>query len=535
VTKCVLRGRLLCGILLVVAMCAWRVSGEVIPIDSLVHLEKISSGEWPLSGDYELVGDIIINPFEIRKMNHGEGFKPIGSDKTPFTGTFYGGNHKIYGLYINRPDDGHIGLFGAIGEGGRVNNLNVIADTIIGFYAVGALAGANSGVIRGCFSSGFVQAKRDNECNVGGLVGVNGGRVAASFSGATVNGRAHVGGLVGFLTSEISESYATGAVSGDNYVGGLVGYAFGGSISMSFSTGMVIGTGRKSMVGGLVGYDFGGSSASWNNAGRVTVGSNAGKLISETKMTDCYWNINTSGIAVSAGGNGATTETIKAGDSTIFKGWDFDNTWLKSDSSYYPLLQEIPVLTISYMAGANGKLKIKGVFDPVEWYTMVLGEKAVGMEVTAVPNNNFLFDRWSDGNTSAVRSDAAASNMMITAIFKMDPSVKTKTLTYSAHGGGKVRIIGPNSIVESSSYSVKVPAGGYGTEVTAVPDEGYIFAYWSDNKSSAPSRVDMALDNNNYTAIFAKCSDDCSKYIVDVHSYTTQISGGSLRIRDNIG
>ncbi|GBU21488.1 hypothetical protein R80B4_01381 [Fibrobacteres bacterium R8-0-B4] len=319
-----------CGIILSLFAVPCAVKAiEVSSFDDLLKIGSSGHPDWPLSGEYELTRDI--DASASRSLPRGEGFKPIGSDKAPFTGTFYGNNFKVSGLYINRPDDGYVGLFGFLGVGASVKYLSVVADTVIGRYAVGALAGGSDGVIRGCYSSGFVQAAiKEREGNVGGLVGVNGGRILASFSGATVNGKAHVGGLVGFLTSEISESYAVGAVSGDNYVGGLVGYAFGGSINMCFSTGMVIGTGRASVVGGLVGYDFGASNAAWNNAGRSATGANAGKLVKEAVIKECYWNINTSGISVSAGGNGATTAAMA--DGGVFKNWDFDSTWVVSDS-----------------------------------------------------------------------------------------------------------------------------------------------------------------------------------------------------------
>jgi len=516
-----------CCILIFTAF-ALRISGAVIEVSSFDDLVKVGSSDWPdwpLSGDYELTRDI--DASASRLMNRREGFKPIGSDKAPFTGTFYGNGFKVSGLYINRPDANHVGMFGFLGESATVKNLSVVADSIIGRYAVGALAGGSDGVIRGCYSAGFVQASiKEREGNVGGLVGVNGGRIAASFSGATVNGKAHVGGLVGFLTSEISESYAVGAVSGDNYVGGLVGYAFGGSINMCFAAGMVIGTGKKSVVGGLVGYDFGGSNAAWNNAGRSTTGSNAGKLIKEADIKECYWNINTSGIIVSAGGEGTTT-AIMASDS-IFKAWDFDSTWVMSDSSYYPLLKDIPTFTLTYKADYNGKLEVKGAQDKVDRCIMALGDGSVGFEVRAVPNANYYFVRWNDGNANPVRSDMVTADTMFAAEFALLPDVETKTLTYTAGSHGKIRISGPNSAIESGTYSVRVVAGEYGIEVEAVADTGYRFYIWADGWEK-PKRIDKAHSNMNHAAFFVR--DDGSN--PNIHGYTTpgdSDGGGSLRI-----
>jgi hypothetical protein len=517
---------MMCAVLLILAALAVPAAGAVIPVSSLGDLVKIGTGgDWPLNGDYELTNDI--DASGSRSMNRGEGFLPIGDDRKPFAGTFYGNGYKVSGLYINRPDANHVGLFGALGAGATVKNLSVIADTVIGRYAVGALAGGNDGVIRGCYSSGFVQAAvKDREGNAGGLVGVNGGRIAASFSGAVVNGRAHVGGLVGFLTAEISESYATGAVSGDNYVGGLVGYAFGGTISMSFSTGMVIGTGKQSVVGGLVGYDFGGSNAAWNSAGRVTVGSNAGKMVKEAKITECYWNINTSGISASAGGKGVTTADMEGGG--LFGGWDYDSTWFASDSSFYPLLKDIRVFTVAYRAEYNGRLRVKGVRGEVDQYTMALGEGSAGLEVTAVPNAGCRFLRWSDGLADSARVDMAAADTAFWAVFEILPGVSARTLAYAAGENGRIRISGPNSAIDSREYSLTVLTGRYGAEVTAVPDSGYRFFGWGDGLGS-PSRRDIAEGDMEYKAFFEPDNGGNET----IYGYTTPRAGGLLRVNGN--
>ena len=58
-----------------------------------------------LSSHFKLANDInmSIYPFDIKK-----GWKPISN----FTGTLDGDRHTIYNLYINRPNENHVGLFG---------------------------------------------------------------------------------------------------------------------------------------------------------------------------------------------------------------------------------------------------------------------------------------------------------------------------------------------------------------------------------------------------------------------------------------
>ena len=82
------------------------------------------------------------------------------------------------------------------------------------------------------------------------------------LASATVSGNDYVGGMAGVnYRSTITASYATGAVSGSgNFVGGLVGYGYKGIISTSYATGAVSG---RTRVGGLVGERDGSISASY--------------------------------------------------------------------------------------------------------------------------------------------------------------------------------------------------------------------------------------------------------------------------------
>ena len=88
---------------------------------------------------------------------------------------------------------------------------------------------------------------------VGGLVGYSyGGTITNSYATGAVTGTGgYVGGLVGSSYGTIRNSYATGAVKGAWDVGGLVGYADDGTITNSYATGAVEGNWD---VGGLVGY-----------------------------------------------------------------------------------------------------------------------------------------------------------------------------------------------------------------------------------------------------------------------------------------
>jgi hypothetical protein len=145
-----------------------------------------------------------------------------------FTGTLNGNGHTISNLWINRPNDCDIGLFGFI-KGGRIEKLGVkIADSgVIGQCNVGGIAGRITDlgkIILSYSKRGVIQAKSGN---TGGIVGyANGGFVLYSYSEGNVIGTTDVGGIVGRVNADqISYSYSTASINGYDYVGGIAGFA----------------------------------------------------------------------------------------------------------------------------------------------------------------------------------------------------------------------------------------------------------------------------------------------------------------------
>lgn len=156
-------------------------------------------------------------------------WEPIGDDSMPFGGVLDGQNHTISGLSVHITAAGQpAGLFGEIGPGGQVSNLQIEAADIRGLDRTGILAGMSQGTVEQVRVSGSVQSERQT----GGLVGVNkGGQITKSAAHGQVSGIDSVGGLVGHNENlgEIRESYASSKVVGHEYVGGLIGYqALGG-------------------------------------------------------------------------------------------------------------------------------------------------------------------------------------------------------------------------------------------------------------------------------------------------------------------
>ncbi len=102
----------------------------------------------------------------------------------------------------------------------------------------------------------------------------------------------YVGGLVGYNSGgEINNSYASAAASGEYAVGGLIGYSTFGKIINSYSLGAVNRSYHYSEgLGGLIGEDY------------------------EGIITNSFYDSETTGQSVSAGGTGKSSDVMKDRD-----------------------------------------------------------------------------------------------------------------------------------------------------------------------------------------------------------------------------
>jgi len=238
-----------------------------------------------LSGSYVLMNDLNATTAGYVELasptaNQSKGWAPIGiyqSDGSfdPFTGTFDGQGYEIRDLFINRPDEDGVGLFGAVvgDEGGVIKNVGVVNAHVTGYTGVGGLVGLNSGNVSNSYCTGNVTA----DLYVGGLMGLNVGIVSNSYSSASVTGNWSVGGLVGHnMEGTVSNSYSSGSVTGDNLVGGLVGWNEKGTVSNSYSSASM--TGQRG-VGGLVGGNDGGTVRNSYSSSSVTGDGGVGGLV----------------------------------------------------------------------------------------------------------------------------------------------------------------------------------------------------------------------------------------------------------------
>ncbi len=244
-----------------------------------------------LSGSYTLASSITIPVWD--------NWTPIGSASMPFNGTLNGnGNTVTYSSYLTSDN---IGLFGAIGTSGTVENLNVNAGIISCGNNCALLAANNSGTIDNCSASGSIQPNNPYGYQIGGLVATNNGTIKNSHNSASVSG----GGILGGVAAEnvgsnglIEYCYNTGSVTstaGAYETGGLVGWNSIASVKYCFSSGEVTGTGQ---TGGLIGDSSGdGSVSNCYSTGIVNVGGSGGGLIGDQEQSTLEYCYSIGGIA----------------------------------------------------------------------------------------------------------------------------------------------------------------------------------------------------------------------------------------------
>lgn len=258
------------------------------------HLDNV---RYNLNACYKLISDIDL---AVAPYNEGDGWKPIGCQERPFTGFFDGNGKTIRGLYIMQERGDEIGLFGYLGEGAALYNIQLaevnvtgrtlvgglvgyneggsiaaagVTGTVAGFSDTGGLAGKNQGFIKECYTNCNVDGRT---VDIGGLVGDNYGEVVASSAAGAVTGTHSVGGLLGYHGGRAADCYALGDVKGDLYTGGLAGIVDEqGTLSNSYAAGPVTG---NHMAGGFVGANMG-RVATCYATGDVTCEKGAGGFV----------------------------------------------------------------------------------------------------------------------------------------------------------------------------------------------------------------------------------------------------------------
>lgn len=257
------------------------------------------------------------------------------------TGSVSGGN------YIG-------GLIGRNFEGNISNSYSESDVSSTGSPTGGFIGEGERGSIQYSYATGDVTStSTNNSASTGGFAGKNAHRGDINYSFATgdvtSSGGAEedgsgfdTGGTGGFIgatgepnqpnSNNITNSYATGNVTStasNPNVGGFAGSKEDGTVTNSFSTGLV-------NASGIYANGF---------IGRVNAGT----------ASDNYWNTETSGKSLGGTGTGLNNAQMK--QETNFSNWDFVTTWSINERASFPYLQNVSnshVPTVFEVSGDEG-------------------------------------------------------------------------------------------------------------------------------------------------------------------------------------
>lgn len=251
--------------------------------------EKDKDGVWLIHNlqELELMRDLVnsgqgtyaADPYLLCANIYGEGAgwnTPIGTDQTPFAGSFEGYEYTIDGLVMTGSP--YQGIFGVIKEEGVVKNLKTINLSTDGnALNAGGIAAVNQGTIDKCGSglnvgtSPFIHGNEiedieeyNNKINAkslaGGVAGENTGSIRNSHSNALVRAeevQGQAGGIAGKNTGSIENGYNTGKVDApQGKAAGIAGSNENGTLANLYNSGAVSGMEKGAIAsqgtGGLV-------------------------------------------------------------------------------------------------------------------------------------------------------------------------------------------------------------------------------------------------------------------------------------------
>ncbi|MDR1881111.1 MAG: fimbrillin family protein [Tannerellaceae bacterium] len=307
-----------------------------------------------------------------------ENWTPIGTEASPFTGEYNGGEYDIMNLKIEGTAN-NVGLFGYINNAtlrnihlvsGTVNGVNYIGGicgvavgntfitnshsgvVVVGGGMIGGICGSANGVvtITSCRNTGNLNGARTGTppdgTYIGGIIGALAGtttKIKDCDNSGEIEGYSYTGGIAGGSTAtsvEVTACRNSGSIknTGGGISGGIVGSPQTNGpiviVTACYNTGAVNHGGSVSYVGGVIGHwGTGCILTSCYNTGTVT-GSNVnliGHICGNNSgtITSCYWTKGSS-TATKGVGTGTGTSDTKEFSATAWptaseSGWGIGN------------------------------------------------------------------------------------------------------------------------------------------------------------------------------------------------------------------
>ncbi|MBN2858133.1 MAG: hypothetical protein JXN63_07005 [Candidatus Delongbacteria bacterium] len=238
----------------------------------IATLDQLNAVRNYLSACFIQVADI--DASATSTWNSGAGWIPI----TSFAGKYNGQGYTVSNLYINRPAQDLVGLFGSTTPAGIIENIGIENADVTGRQYAGTLVGRNEGIVRYCYSNGLLDTTDGYR---------SGGFAGYIFTGSSISN----------CYANVDVTRSAGTNTTDN--GAFCGRNFGGDISNSYSTGSVSYTGSTDPI----------------NKGFV--GSSTGTF------SNNFWNTEVSGQSTATGASGLTSDGMRTLSNFTTATWDF--------------------------------------------------------------------------------------------------------------------------------------------------------------------------------------------------------------------
>lgn len=270
----------------------------LIPIGSYAELALIDTstsyyyGKYSQDANIDLLGSADLESAGLERKNWNP-IASIESDGEFFTGLYLGNNFELRNLYINRPEEDEVGVFGSIlNDTEEFSGIVMVNPQVTAHKIVGSFAGSfgSFSLIANCKVIGGLIYGTD--WYTGGFVGF--ANVSSTVKNiettCTVVGSEFVGGIFGCNAGSMEYcKHEEGPVRATVQVaGGLVGTSRG-LIFQCKNSAIIV---AKDVVGGISGAAMGGISQSWNtgdvSAENTYAGGIAGRNSNLTNITGCY-------------------------------------------------------------------------------------------------------------------------------------------------------------------------------------------------------------------------------------------------------
>lgn len=396
-----------------------------------------------------------------------DSFTPIGTETTPFKGTFGGNGNTITGLsYTGTKGSGYIGLFGYV-DGATIQDLTLTGVNFDGGYMTGGFAGeANGSSFTNCV---ITDSSLSNGYFLGGIFGhssqtctVDGCRV----EDVTFNGYWKTGGITGYADGvTISDTAVNNTEVKGTGVGALIGHANAGNTALTDVTVADVTDGEQKKIN-VIGTTYeGGNSHSITVSGDSTNIDAAGLVPSDSKsnvqvsggdftfvIPDRYVPGSTDKISVTfkngeeivivhviSSGETVTLPAAPTKDNYIFKGWYVGVAKITGETKF----------TVNTVVNA-------------QWYEIPVSSGGV-----TLPTHDISVDSGSHGDVE-VWPQEAKQGITVTITATPDKGYEVADVVVTAENGKEITVTDKGN----NKYTFMMPGSDVTIEVTFQPVSG---------------------------------------------------------------